>query len=134
MRIDDLYNNFKIVEQSVKKSVSASSSAQNLAFMTAPRTSSTNDVNTTKHAYEVSTVSPNVNTASPQVSTVGFSDNVVYSFMVENPNGMDMSYIARNQSKTNTENGKMSDQEAKEIKAEAREIILHQPSTGQLPR
>ncbi|GKC14740.1 hypothetical protein Tco_1011522 [Tanacetum coccineum] len=38
--IDDLYNNFKIVEQSVKKSVGASSGAQNLAFMTAPSTSS----------------------------------------------------------------------------------------------
>ncbi|GKF60376.1 putative ribonuclease H-like domain-containing protein, partial [Tanacetum coccineum] len=34
--------------------------------MTAPSTSSTNDVNTAKHAYEVSTISPNVNTASPQ--------------------------------------------------------------------
>ncbi|GJS33055.1 putative ribonuclease H-like domain-containing protein [Tanacetum coccineum] len=66
MSIDDLYNNFKIVKQSVKKSVSASSSAQNLAFMTALSTSSTNDVNTAKPAYEVSTVSPNVNTASPQ--------------------------------------------------------------------
>ncbi|GJR74357.1 putative ribonuclease H-like domain-containing protein [Tanacetum coccineum] len=73
MSIDDLYNNFKIVEQSVKKSVGASSGAQNLAFMTAPSTSSTNDVNTTKPAYEVSTVSPNVNTASPQVSTASFN-------------------------------------------------------------
>ncbi|GJW72870.1 hypothetical protein Tco_0132240 [Tanacetum coccineum] len=81
MSIDDLYNNFKIVEQSVKKSVGASSGAQNLAFMTAPSTSSTNDVNTAKPAYEVSTISPNVNTASPQVSTASFSDNVVYSFM-----------------------------------------------------
>ncbi|GJV40238.1 hypothetical protein Tco_1418678 [Tanacetum coccineum] len=51
MSIDDLYNNFKIVEQDVKKSVSASSGAQNLAFMTTP-TSSTNDVNTANHAYE----------------------------------------------------------------------------------
>ncbi|GJZ24737.1 ribonuclease H-like domain-containing protein, partial [Tanacetum coccineum] len=59
MSIDDLYNNFKIVKQSVKKSVSASNDAQNLAFMTAPSTSSTNDVNTAKPAYEVSTVSPN---------------------------------------------------------------------------
>ncbi|GKA94552.1 ribonuclease H-like domain-containing protein [Tanacetum coccineum] len=59
MSIDDLYNNFKIVKQSVKKSVGASSGAQNLAFNTAPSTSSTNDVNTAKHAYEVSTVSPN---------------------------------------------------------------------------
>ncbi|GJX31982.1 hypothetical protein Tco_0241837 [Tanacetum coccineum] len=41
MSLDDLYNNFKIVEQSVKKSVGASSGAQNLAFMTAPSTSST---------------------------------------------------------------------------------------------
>ncbi|GJS85936.1 putative ribonuclease H-like domain-containing protein [Tanacetum coccineum] len=81
MSIDDLYNNFKIVEQSVKKSVGASSGAQNLAFMTAPSTSSTNDVNTAKPAYEVSTVSPNVNTASPQVSTASFSDNAVYAFL-----------------------------------------------------
>ncbi|GKC68702.1 uncharacterized mitochondrial protein-like protein, partial [Tanacetum coccineum] len=68
----------------------ASSGAQNLAFMTAPSTSSTNDVNTAKHAYEVSTVSLNVNTASPQVSTASFSDNVVYAFMVENPNGSNL--------------------------------------------
>ncbi|GJT65149.1 hypothetical protein Tco_1016629 [Tanacetum coccineum] len=86
MSIDDLYNYFKIVEQSVKKFVGASSGAQNLAFMTAPSTSSTNDVNTAKPAYEVSTVSPNVNTASPQVSTASFSDNAVYAFMVKNPN------------------------------------------------
>ncbi|GJZ67958.1 putative ribonuclease H-like domain-containing protein [Tanacetum coccineum] len=63
MSIDDLYNNFKIVEQKVKKSVGASS---------------------------VSTASPNVNTASPQVSTASFSDNAVYAFMVENPNGSNL--------------------------------------------
>ncbi|GKE02449.1 ribonuclease H-like domain-containing protein, partial [Tanacetum coccineum] len=66
MSIDDLYNNFKIVEQDVKKSVGASSGAQNLAFLTTPSTSSTNDVNTANPAYEVSTVSPNINTACPQ--------------------------------------------------------------------
>ncbi|GJZ03356.1 retrotransposon protein, putative, ty1-copia subclass [Tanacetum coccineum] len=90
MSIDDLHNNFKIVEQSVKKSISASSGAQNLAFMTIPSTSSTNDVNIAKPAYEVSTVSPNVNTASPQVSTASFSDNNVYAFMVKNPNGYNL--------------------------------------------
>ncbi|GKF71331.1 hypothetical protein Tco_0207445, partial [Tanacetum coccineum] len=92
MSIDDLYNNFKIVEQKVKKFVGASSgaSAQNMAFMTAPRTSSANDVNTAKPTYEVSTVSPNVNTTSPQVSTANFSDNAVYAFMVENPNGSNL--------------------------------------------
>ncbi|GJS77007.1 putative ribonuclease H-like domain-containing protein [Tanacetum coccineum] len=66
MSIDDLYNNFKIVEQSVKKYVGASSSAQNLAFMTTPSSSNTNDANIAKPAYEVSTVSPNVNTTSHQ--------------------------------------------------------------------
>ncbi|GJX33575.1 putative ribonuclease H-like domain-containing protein [Tanacetum coccineum] len=90
MSIDDLYNNFKIVKQSVKKSIGASSGSQNLSFMTAPSTNSTNDVNTTKPTYEVSTVSPNVNTASPQVSTASFSDNAVYAFMVENPNGSNL--------------------------------------------
>ncbi|GKF86893.1 retrovirus-related pol polyprotein from transposon TNT 1-94, partial [Tanacetum coccineum] len=88
--IDDLYNNFKIVEQSVKKSVGARSGAQNLAFMTASSTSSTNDANTAKPAYEVSAVSSNINTASPQASTASFSDNVVYAFMVENPNSSNL--------------------------------------------
>ncbi|GKC92604.1 putative ribonuclease H-like domain-containing protein [Tanacetum coccineum] len=90
MSIDNLYNNFKIVEQKEKKSVGASSGAQNLAFMPAPSTSSTNDVNTTIPAYEVSTASPNVNTASLQVSTASFSDNAMYAFMVENPNGSNL--------------------------------------------
>ncbi|GKB29009.1 hypothetical protein Tco_0868410 [Tanacetum coccineum] len=66
MSIDDLYKNIKIVEQDVKKSVGASSGAQNLAFITTPSTSSTNDVNTANPAYEVSIVSPNINTACPQ--------------------------------------------------------------------
>ncbi|GKD58378.1 hypothetical protein Tco_1295887, partial [Tanacetum coccineum] len=90
MSIDNLYNNFKIVEQKVKKSVGASSGAQNLAFMSAPSTSSTNHVNTAMPAYEVSTTTPDVNTASPQVSTASFSDNTVYAFMVENPNGSNL--------------------------------------------
>ncbi|GKG35065.1 hypothetical protein Tco_0440219, partial [Tanacetum coccineum] len=60
-----------------------SSGVQNLAFMTVPSTSSTNDVNTAKPTYEVSIVSPNVNTAS-------FSNNVVYAFLVENPNGSNL--------------------------------------------
>ncbi|GJU32302.1 putative ribonuclease H-like domain-containing protein [Tanacetum coccineum] len=74
----------------VKKYVGASSGAQNLAFMTAPSTSSTNDINTDIPAYEVSIASPNVNTANPQVSTTSFSDNDVYDFMIENPNGSNL--------------------------------------------
>ncbi|GJW57052.1 putative ribonuclease H-like domain-containing protein [Tanacetum coccineum] len=88
MSIDDLYNNFKIVKQKVKKSIGASSGAQNLAFITAPSTSSTNDANTA--SPQVSTASPNVNAASPQISTASVSDNAVYAFMVENPNGSNL--------------------------------------------
>ncbi|GJX32110.1 hypothetical protein Tco_0241965 [Tanacetum coccineum] len=89
--IDDLYNNFKIVEKKVNKSVGASSGAQNLAFMTASSTSSTNDTNTA--SLEVSTASPNVNAASPQVSTASVSDNTMYAFMVENPNGSNVLHL-----------------------------------------
>ncbi|GJU05787.1 hypothetical protein Tco_1122217 [Tanacetum coccineum] len=81
------------------KSVGASSDAQNLAFMTAPSTSSTNDVNTAKPAYEVSTVSPNVKTASPQVSTANFSDNIINGFEVvalsAKYEGKEMGHFAR---------------------------------------
>ncbi|GJX44484.1 putative ribonuclease H-like domain-containing protein [Tanacetum coccineum] len=86
--IDDLYNNFKIVEQDVKKFVGASTGTQNMAFMTTPSTSSTNDINTANSASIVSTVSPNVNTASSSVSTANINDNVVYAFMVKNPNAL----------------------------------------------
>ncbi|GJY68474.1 hypothetical protein Tco_0471456 [Tanacetum coccineum] len=85
MSIDDLYNNFKIVEQKVKKSVGATIGVQNLAFMITSSTGNTNDIKTA--SPQVSTASPNVNTTSPQVSTASFSDNAVYDFMVENPNG-----------------------------------------------
>nr|GEX28729.1 hypothetical protein [Tanacetum cinerariifolium] len=61
-----------------------------MAFMTALSISSTNDVNTANLAYEASTVSPNVNTTNPQVSTANFSDNAMYAFMVENPNGSNL--------------------------------------------
>ncbi|GJS92131.1 putative ribonuclease H-like domain-containing protein [Tanacetum coccineum] len=53
-------------------------------------TSNTNDINTANPTYEVSTVSPNINTACPQVSTASLSDNTVYAFMVENPNGINL--------------------------------------------
>ncbi|GKD79328.1 ribonuclease H-like domain-containing protein, partial [Tanacetum coccineum] len=61
MSIDDLYNNFKIVKQKVKKTISTSSGGQNLAFMTAPSSSSTNDANTS--CPQVSAASPSVNAA-----------------------------------------------------------------------
>ncbi|GKB97149.1 hypothetical protein Tco_0983286 [Tanacetum coccineum] len=60
MSIDDLYNNFKIVEQEVKKYVGASTSTQNMAFVTAPSTSN---------------------------STSTLSDATMYAFLSNQPNG-----------------------------------------------
>ncbi|GJY15457.1 putative ribonuclease H-like domain-containing protein [Tanacetum coccineum] len=64
MSKNDLYNNFKIVEQNVNKIVGTSSGGQNMAFITAPSTNSANEANTT--CPQVSAASPSVNTASSQ--------------------------------------------------------------------
>ncbi|GKA90398.1 putative ribonuclease H-like domain-containing protein [Tanacetum coccineum] len=91
MSFDDLYNNFKIVEQEVKgiANSSSSSSSQNIAFVSSP--SSTNKVNT---AYgvsidntQVSHASTQVITVSTQVSTAKLSDVIVYPFLANQPNG-----------------------------------------------
>ncbi|GJR68799.1 hypothetical protein Tco_0014864 [Tanacetum coccineum] len=96
MSFDDLYNNFKIVEQEVKGTVSSSSSSssQNMAFVSSP--SSTNEVNT---VYGVSTantqVSPassQVSTASTQVSNANLSDDTVYAFLASQSNGSQLVY------------------------------------------
>nr|GEW35031.1 hypothetical protein [Tanacetum cinerariifolium] len=67
--IDDLYNNFKIIEQEVKRNAgtSSSSGSQNMAFVSTPSTSNNDDVST---VFRVST-------ASPQVSTANLSDVTV---------------------------------------------------------
>ncbi|GKF73923.1 hypothetical protein Tco_0220255 [Tanacetum coccineum] len=75
MSFDDLYNNFKIIKQEVKRTASSSSSlnSQNMAFVSSP--SSTNEVNT---AY--------------RVSTTNLSDDTVYVFLASQPNGSQLVY------------------------------------------
>ncbi|GJW85022.1 hypothetical protein Tco_0158167 [Tanacetum coccineum] len=90
MSFDDLYNNFKIVEQEVKETASSSSNSQNMAFVLSPN--STNEVNT---SYGVSTANTQVSpasTASTQVSTANLSDNTVYAFLASQPNGSQLVY------------------------------------------
>nr|GFA29043.1 ribonuclease H-like domain-containing protein [Tanacetum cinerariifolium] len=91
MSIDDLYNNFKIVEQEVKRTASLNLSSQNMAFVSSPSTNSTNDVYT---AYGVSTTrtqssiaSTKVSTSSSQTSTSNLSDATVYAFLANQSNG-----------------------------------------------
>nr|GEZ00980.1 hypothetical protein [Tanacetum cinerariifolium] len=85
MSIDDLYNNFKIVEQEVKRTVtmSSSSGSQNMAFLSSP--GSTNEVDTTN--IQVSVVSTPVSTVSTHDNTTNLSDETVYAFLANQPNG-----------------------------------------------
>ncbi|GJX75267.1 retrovirus-related pol polyprotein from transposon TNT 1-94 [Tanacetum coccineum] len=92
MSFNDLYNNFKIVEQEIKGTASSSSSSsyQNMTFVSSP--SSTNEVNT---AYGVSTANTQVSsasTASTQVSTANLSDDTIYTFLASQPNGSQLVY------------------------------------------
>ncbi|GJW80005.1 putative ribonuclease H-like domain-containing protein [Tanacetum coccineum] len=85
MSFDDLYNNFKIVEQEVKRTAtsSTSSSSQNMAFVSSP--SSINEVNTAN--VQVSTANSSVSTDSTLDSTANLSDATVYAFLANQPNG-----------------------------------------------
>ncbi|GJV63247.1 ribonuclease H-like domain-containing protein [Tanacetum coccineum] len=87
MSFDDLYNNFKIVEQEVKRTTSSNSNSnsnsQNMAFVSSP--SSTNDLKTAN--VQIKTVSSSVSTDSTQDSTANLSDARVYSFLANQPNG-----------------------------------------------
>ncbi|GJV47576.1 hypothetical protein Tco_1437788 [Tanacetum coccineum] len=85
MSFDDLYNNFKIVEQEVKRTITSSSNlgSQNMAFVSTP--SSSNEVNTAN--VQVSTANSTVSTDSTLDSTANLSDATIYAFLANQPNG-----------------------------------------------
>ncbi|GKA22987.1 putative ribonuclease H-like domain-containing protein, partial [Tanacetum coccineum] len=84
MSFDDLYNNFKIVEQEVKRTVTSSSNSgsHNMAFVLTP--SNTNEVNTAN--VHISTTSSTVSTDSTHDNTANLSDATVYTLLVKQPN------------------------------------------------
>ncbi|GJU86897.1 hypothetical protein Tco_1294443 [Tanacetum coccineum] len=88
--LDDLYNNFKIVEQKVKRSTGAINDEKNLAFLTTSGASSTKNINTVNS--EVSTGTTKVNTASTETSTASFSNATVYAFLSTQPQGSQLVY------------------------------------------
>ncbi|GJX64396.1 retrovirus-related pol polyprotein from transposon TNT 1-94 [Tanacetum coccineum] len=85
MSFDDLYNNFKIIKQEVKRTITSSSNSgsQNMAFVSTPN--STNEVNTAN--VQVSTANSSVSTDSTLDSTANLSDATVYAFLANQPNG-----------------------------------------------
>nr|GEW63514.1 hypothetical protein [Tanacetum cinerariifolium] len=75
LSFDDLYNNLRVFERDVKgTTASSSSNTQNVAFMSADNTSSTNDVST---VYSVS--SPSVSKLQKEGSA-SYTDEVIHSF------------------------------------------------------
>nr|GEV29929.1 hypothetical protein [Tanacetum cinerariifolium] len=74
MSIDDLYNNFKFVEQEVKRTVTSSSRSQNMAFLSS--LGSTNEVDTAN--IQFSTISTPVSIRTGKKITINGSDTAGY--------------------------------------------------------
>nr|GEV44884.1 hypothetical protein [Tanacetum cinerariifolium] len=85
MSFDDLYNNFKIVEQKVKRTITTSSSSgsQNMAFLSSP--GSTNEIDTIN--IQVIIVSTPVSTVNTHDNTANLRNETVYAFLANHPNG-----------------------------------------------
>ncbi|GJY56088.1 ribonuclease H-like domain-containing protein [Tanacetum coccineum] len=80
--IDDLYNNLKVFEADIKGSSGSSSNSQNVAFLSAEDTSSSNEVNT---ANGVSTTSGH--NSQGQASSSSYTDDLMFSFFANQSSG-----------------------------------------------
>ncbi|GJS98276.1 putative ribonuclease H-like domain-containing protein [Tanacetum coccineum] len=78
--IDDLYNNIKVFEADIKCSSGSSSNSQNVAFLSAEDTSSSNEVST---ANGVPTVAGH--NSQGQASSSSYTDELMYSFFANQP-------------------------------------------------
>nr|GEV57954.1 hypothetical protein [Tanacetum cinerariifolium] len=83
---DDLYNNINVFERDVKCTTASSSNIQNVAFVSAENTSSTNDVST---AYSVS--SPSVSKSQKEGSS-SYTDEVIHSFFANQSSAPQLDY------------------------------------------
>nr|GEU41513.1 hypothetical protein [Tanacetum cinerariifolium] len=86
LSFDDLYNNLRVFERNVKGTTASSSNTQNVAFVSAENTSSTNDVST---AYSVS--SPSVSKSQKERSSL-YTDEVIHSFFVNQSSAPQLDY------------------------------------------
>nr|GEY39747.1 retrovirus-related Pol polyprotein from transposon TNT 1-94 [Tanacetum cinerariifolium] len=103
LSFDDLYNNLRVFERDVKgTTTSSSSNTQNVAFMSADNTSSTNDVST---AYSVS--SPSVSKSQKEGSS-SYTDKVIRSFFA-NQSCAPQLHFARDYKAKRNQNSKRKD-------------------------
>ncbi|GJY79334.1 hypothetical protein Tco_0485135 [Tanacetum coccineum] len=79
--IDDLYNNLRVYEDEMKRSLSSTSNSQNLAFLSSENTSSTNEVSPASGNFGVNTAGGT--SSSSQVSSTPGADEVVCSFFAQ---------------------------------------------------
>nr|GFD13759.1 hypothetical protein [Tanacetum cinerariifolium] len=86
LSFDDLYNNLKVFEHDVKGTTASSSNTQNVTFVSAKNTSSTNDVST---AYSVS--SPSVSKSQKERSS-SYTDEVIHSFFKNQSSAPQLDY------------------------------------------
>ncbi|GJT85903.1 ribonuclease H-like domain-containing protein [Tanacetum coccineum] len=80
--IDDLYNNLKVLKADIKGSSGSSSNSQNMAFLSAEDTSSSNEVNT---ANGVSTASGH--NSQGQASSLSYTDDLMFLFFANQSSG-----------------------------------------------
>ncbi|GKA06049.1 hypothetical protein Tco_0685169 [Tanacetum coccineum] len=76
--IDDLYNNLRVYEDELKRSLGSNSASQNLAFLSSKNTGSTNEVSTASRDFGVSTAG-GIN----QVPSTPRAHDVAYSFLAQ---------------------------------------------------
>ncbi|GKB58443.1 ribonuclease H-like domain-containing protein [Tanacetum coccineum] len=76
--INDLYNNLKVYEDELKRSLGSNSASQNLAFLSSENTSSTNEVTTASGDFRVSTAD-GIN----QVPSTPCAHDIAYSFLAQ---------------------------------------------------
>ncbi|GKB77713.1 hypothetical protein Tco_0944608 [Tanacetum coccineum] len=76
--IDDLYNNLRVYEDKMKRSLTSTSTSQNLAFLSSENASSTNEVSTASGDFGVSTAG-----GISQVSATLCSHDVACSFFAQ---------------------------------------------------
>nr|GEX47673.1 hypothetical protein [Tanacetum cinerariifolium] len=86
LSFNDLYNNLRVFEHDVKGTTASSSNTQNVAFVSADNTSSTNDVST---AYSVS--SPSV-LKSRKGGSSSYADEVIHSFFANQSSAPQLGY------------------------------------------
>ena len=84
MKLNDLYNNFKIIEQRLKKAGKLSTSSRNLALLSSfVNDSSDEDSDEENFTADlaVSTVSTSVTTANSKKKVAGLGDPTFYAFI-----------------------------------------------------